>query len=101
MATVLTGQFTGTGTSDSFALHGKANILIEDGAGTVHIEKSFDDGNNYYVTSKNSDGDAASYAASVGNVAFHGIVEEIGQNILYRLNCTAYTSGTIKYTVYK
>lgn len=95
---IVSGTFTGTGQSQPVAVLGKASILIEGGIGTVHIEKSFNDGSTYFVSSKNSDGNAASYTTA-SNVAFNGHIDEPMSRIKYRLNCTAYTSGSINYRI--
>lgn len=94
----LTGTFTGTGQSSTLAVSGKFNVLITDGVGTVAIERSFDSGSNWYVISKNTNGDAASYTTASGE-AFNGSIEEPEDGVIYRLNCTAYTSGTIVYRI--
>lgn len=98
MAQVVSGTFTATGQSAAVAVLGKASILIEGGVGTVHIEKSYNDGLSYFVVSKNSDGNAASYTTA-SNVAFNGHIDEPLAKIKYRLNCTAYTSGSINYRI--
>lgn len=72
---------------------GKFNVLIEGGVGTVAIERSRDDV-DYFVVSQDSDGTKAEYTPA-SDVAFNGMIEEVESDIWYRLNCTAWTSGTI------
>ncbi len=79
------GTFTSTGQSDAVALYGDFNISLSGfGAATVSLERSFDDGANWRTVKDYTDN-----------------VQEIGQEIegsvLYRWNCTAFTSGTIAY----
>jgi len=90
---LLTHEFTATGQSAAVALHGKANVLIQGGVGTVELQKSFD-GVNFFPVSKNSNGDVASYSPN-SDTAFNGTVEEPETGVVYRFSCTAYTSGTI------
>lgn len=98
LGNVLSGTFTGTGSSSAIEVAGKFNILITDGVGTVDVERSFDNGATYYIISKNTNGDGASYTTA-SNTAFNGSVEEPEDGILYRLTCSAYTSGTIIYRI--
>lgn len=105
---VVSGQFTGTGQS------GSANAGLNAGsnpqppvfkdvfnaalwgtfAATVQLEKSFDGGDNWVVVSKDASGNPASYTAP----AALGVYEP-EHNVLYRWNCTQYTSGTINYRI--
>ena len=96
--TILSGTFTSTAQSNAIAAFGRVNLLIEGGIGTVALEKSFDNGTSWLVVSKNSDGEQASYTTA-SNVAFNGSFTEPESGIQYRLNCTAYTSGSINYRI--
>lgn len=96
--TVVTGTFGATGQSAAIPVKGFASVLIENGVGTVQIERSFDDGSNWYPISKNSDGDVASYVTA-SDLAYNGTVQEPMFGVQYRLNCTAYTSGSINYRI--
>lgn len=93
----IAGTFTGTGQSSALTVQGKFNVLITGGVGTVVLERSFD-GSNWYPASKNTNGDDASYTTA-SDTAFNGSVEEPEAGVQYRLNCTAYTSGTITYRI--
>ena len=90
------GTFTGTGSSSSLELLGEFNVLITDGIATVEVKRSFDNGSNWYTVSLDSTGTPASYTTASG-VAFNGVVEEREKDIIYKLECTSYTSGTVTY----
>ena len=95
---VIEGSFAGTGQSSSLLTNGKANVLIDaNGAtATVSIEKSFDGGTTWEIVSRDSAGNPATYA--VATLAFNGTIEEAGESeVLYRLNCSAHSSGTVLY----
>lgn len=93
---VLASSFTATGASPSISFTGDANFALTGGVGTVKLQKSFDYGSTWITVSRSSDGTEAAYTlAANGNVAV--IVYEPEQGVLYRVNCTAYTSGTITY----
>lgn len=68
--------------------------------GTVQLEKSFDGGSSWLAASiPNTDGTPAIYVFGSGgltnSVSF--TVSEPELYVAYRLNCTAYTSGTFTY----
>lgn len=99
---VMTQTFTGTGTgtfapasATGIEVHGDFNVTLGGTApvGTVKLEKSFDGGSNWFDVSRNNAGDAASYALSSTEMAFQLYEPEMG--VIYRFNCTAFTSGTI------
>lgn len=84
---LLNGSFTGTGASSAVTIHGCFNLSLSGfGSATVAVERSFDDGSTW-----------------VSVEAFSADAERIGKEpenkIQYRLNCTAYTSGTINYRI--
>ena len=102
MPTPVTGSFTGTGQSLSFRPvlrsanggGGAFNVSLRGTfVGTVQIERSFD-GTNWFVASRDSAGTAALFTAPASV-----IVEEPEAGVQYRLNCTAYISGTINYRI--
>jgi len=81
----MTGTFGATGTSASFAAEPKFNISVSGfGTATVALQRSFDDGSSW-KTIESYTADTEKYAT------------EVEAGVLYRLNCTAYTSGTIAY----
>ena len=90
------GTFTATGESGWVPLRGPFGFTLQGGVGTVQLERSYDGGVTAYTISKNTDGDAASYTLTAGQeVGLEGFEPE--DAVLYRVACTAYTSGTITY----
>lgn len=89
---LLSGQFSGVAASAGIACFGKFNISLWGGTGTVQIERSFDGGTTWIPLSKDYSGAIASYnvtaAAPVSLIA-----DEPESGVLYRLNCTAWTSA--------
>lgn len=78
-------SFTGTGTSDPVALSGDFNLSLDfttgGGSGTVDLQRSFDDGSTWETTDSISANDERNGLAV--------------SNLLWRFNCSAFTSGTI------
>lgn len=91
----LTHTFAATGQSGSFRLRGKGNILIYGGAATVKVERTFDSGTTWKVVSRDLVGNEASYTTSSAAAAVNTWLEEPEDGVLYRFNCTAYTSGSV------
>lgn len=92
---LITGSFAATGQSAVQPFLGYFNLSIFGTfSGTVDLEKSFDNGANWLKASVNAAGDPARYSSAVSVVVF-----EPESQVLYRLNCTTYTSGTINYRV--
>jgi hypothetical protein len=88
------GAFTAIGQSDPGEFFGQLNFsLWGTFVATVSIERSFDGGATYLPVT-NEYGVAYSWSAPMSIV-----VDEPESGVLYRLNCTAYTSGTINYRV--
>jgi hypothetical protein len=91
---------TGTGTfapagAVGVNVKGDFNVTLGGTApvGTVKLEKSYDRGASWFDVSRDSAGNAASYALSSTQMSFQ--LTEPEADVLYRANCTAYTSGTI------
>lgn len=63
---------------------------------TVQVERSFDGGKTWVVVGVGGGGAAAVYA-NPASISIQGGEAEKG--MAYRLNCTAYTSGTINYRI--
>lgn len=59
-------------------------------SGTVQLEKSFDGGTTWIPASLDTAGDPASYTTPCTVTGF-----ECEKGMYYRINCTAFTSGTI------
>ena len=64
-------------------------------AATVQLERSFDGGSTWIVCNAGSLGALAQWTAGPVSLTFG----EPEKNVLYRFNCTAYTSGTINYRI--
>lgn len=89
----ISGNFTGTGQSSSQVVKGYYNFsLWGTFVGTTEIDKSFDGGTTWIPVSLDALGDKASYTAPITVTGF-----ECENGVLYRVNCTVYTSGTINY----
>jgi hypothetical protein len=85
MARVVSGSFTGTGQSASFNYRGRFNVSLSGVSGNeVSVERSFDTGSTWTAV-ESFTADTELYAES----------PEV--NVLWRFNCTSYTSGTIVY----
>ncbi len=86
------GSFAATGQSAPVVLYGDFNVSLWGAfVGTVALERSFDGGTTWLPVSSAA-GTAASWTAPVSTTW-----TEPEHNVAYRLNCTAYTSGTINY----
>jgi len=99
---LVSGTFGATGQSGSFVSDANNNLGTFNVAvwgtfsGSVTLERSFDGGTTWITCGKDSSGTAATYTAPASLT-----VSEPEQNVLYRLNCTAYVSGTINYRISK
>jgi hypothetical protein len=80
----LEGDLTAIGASNNFAAFGKFNFSLKGfGSASVDLERSLNGGNTWDILE-----------------TFTGDVSKTGENAgacLLRVNCTAYTSGTIHY----
>jgi hypothetical protein len=93
------GSFTGTGQSANFTpICGPQGVgfnisLWGTFVAAVQLERSFDNGVNWLPIT----------GAGVQLYAWTGPASEMAQetesDVIYRLNCTAYTSGTVNYRV--
>lgn len=99
----VTGSFTATGQSASFkprvdarsTFGGQFNVSLTGTAvGSVQLEASFDNGTTWCEILA---GGAQIYAWTYDGTNLTERAEECEQGVIYRLNCTAYTSGTISY----
>ena len=83
----LSSNATGTGAS--------ASVFEDTGfTATVRVEKSYDGGVTWLAANEPGTVTAASFTAQASMEMFE---PELG--VYYRLNCTAYTSGTINYRI--
>ena len=94
--TFVESTFTATGVSEGVPIQGHANVLIGGTfVATVQVQKSFDGGATWFVVSRDSAGALAEYTSP----GFNGTIIEPESQILYRLECTAFTSGTVVYRI--
>lgn len=89
---VLEGALLAVDASPGVALAGWFNITLTGAfVATLRLEQSFDGGANYspltYI-----DGTALSWSGPISTP-----YEAIEAGVLYRIGCTAYTSGTVNY----
>lgn len=94
---VYSGTFTGTGQSPTFGAQPDypLNITLSGTfSATVQLERSFDNGSTWFSLTVDSSPWAV-YSTPVSEQAW--VPTEAG--ILYRLNCTSYSSGTVTYRV--
>lgn len=96
---LVTGSFGATGQSAAFVVDSNKNwagffnaVLWGTFVGTAQLERSFDGGTTWIVA--NIDG-SATPAAYTGPMS--ATFKECERNVLWRWNCTAYTSGTANY----
>jgi hypothetical protein len=89
-----TGTFTGTGQSATPVADGDFNLSLSGTfVATVQVERSFDAGTTWLPVTY-VDGSALNWTAPVSTT-----LNEPESGVLYRLNCTAYTSGTVTYRI--
>ena len=88
----VSGSFTGTAAGTSILIdsyNGNFNLTLGGfGVGTVDLQRSFDGGSTW---SNVTDG---SFTADVNKIGY-----EPEDEVYYRFNCSAYTSGTITYRI--
>lgn len=112
--TIVAGTFTGTGQSGNATRGLQSGLPTNNPTGTVppvfkdifnvalwgtfvatiQLEKSFDGGATWSVVSRDSTGTAAAYTAPMTAGVY-----EPEHNVIYRWNCTAFTSGTVNYRI--
>lgn len=91
MSASATTTFSGTGGGDAVRLRGHGNARLSGTfVGTLRLEKSFDNGATWHPVAKNEHGDLASYTSETGVLE----IFEPRNDVLWRWNCTAYTSGS-------
>lgn len=102
VAARVTGSFTGTGQSGTFMTQRltsnqepwPGNVsLWGTFVGTVQLERSFDQGTTWLPIT------AGGTQIYVWTAPASETFEEPEGGVYYRLNCTAYTSGTINYRI--
>ena len=92
-APLVAGSFTSSTTGAAQTFWGYLNVSVWGTfVGTVQLERSFDGGTTWIVISRDVVGALSPLTAPGSFVTF-----EPEHQVQYRLNCTAYTSGTISY----
>jgi len=79
--------------TDSAAVFTGSNVTY---VGSVQLERSFDGGSTWIVCNVGGSGQMAIYSAGTPISTSFGEPE---REVLYRFNCTAYTSGEINYRI--
>lgn len=99
---VVAGRFTATGQSASFLCWGPFNLFIYGSSGpngsmtaSVRLERSFDGGTTWVVCGIGGSGQQAVWNTPDSDVSL--VVGEPERGMIYRLNCTSYTSGNVNY----
>lgn len=91
----INGTISAQGPTPSIKIYKGGNFAIWGTfSAVVKIESSYDNGANWLVVSKNTNGDEAAFSAPV-NLSF----DEPERDVLYRLNCTSFVSGPINYRI--
>ena len=92
----VSGTFNSAVPSNAVRVKGKGNVTLSFGAAvaSVQLERSFDNGLNWFPLSKNSIPELAEFTTDINLV-----IEEPEDLILYRWNCVSYTSGDIFYRI--
>lgn len=100
----MAGDFAATGTSKWFGCQGAFNVCIYGSGGpngnwtgSVQLERTFDGGTTWIVCGVGGGGQQAVYTSTGTGFDVSIVVSEPEAGVAYRLNCTAYTSGTINY----
>ena len=92
--TVVSGTFAATGTSANAPFIGKFNFALWGVfVGTVNLQKSYDGGTTWIIA-RDMNGNAMTLTAADTRV-----IEEDEPGVLYDVNCSAYTSGTVNYRI--
>lgn len=90
---IVSGSFVATGNSATQQYLGMFNVSLSGTfVGTVILERSFDGGTNFLPVAIDTSGTPNAYTAPMSIV-----VNEPEPGAIYRLRCSAYTSGTITY----
>lgn len=100
---VVAGSFVGTGTSPSFMPWGTFNLAIYGNGGpngawnaSVRLERSFDGGTTWIVAGDSSGPNGQAIYNTI-NIDVSRLAGEPERGVVYRLNCTVFTSGPVNY----
>lgn len=92
---VATSSFGGTGAGGACVPQpGYFNVGLVGGVGTVKLEKSYDNGTTWLDVCLDASGTVASWTLAASQEV-NVVCFEPEKRVLYRPNCTAYSSGTI------
>ena len=101
MANPITGAFSATGQSATFKpsiralAWGSFNVFLTGtGVASVQLERSYDKGSTWCGV---YGGGVQLYVWSYTGTNLSEQAVETEQGVIYRLNCTGYTSGTVNY----
>ena len=101
---VAQGSFVAAGQSIRCPFYGAFNFAIwgltpsTAWGGSVQLERSFDGGMTWLICGVGGAGQGAIYTGvAQAGVPVSVVASEPERGVLYRLNCTAYVSGTINY----
>lgn len=101
---VVSGAFAATGVSAPFMFWGPFNVVLYGAGGpngnwtgTVRLERSFDGGLTWVVCGIGGSGTQAIWTSAGTGADISVVAAEPERGVLYRLNCSAYTAGTINY----
>lgn len=95
--TVVSGTFTGTGSSEAKAFQEVFNVsFFGTFAATVKIQKSYDGGATWLNLTE-SDGTILSWSLSLSGENFDQAFYEPEFGVLYKAVCTSHSSGTVNY----
>lgn len=86
----VTGNVVAASLTDNAAIFTGAGVTF---SATINVERSFDGGRTWIVCNVGGTGALAQYTAGPISITFG----EPEKNVLYRLNCIVYASGTINY----
>ena len=96
LQTPVTGTFTATGQSASFPPFAGSDFNVSlwgTFVASIQLERSFDNGTTWLPVTA---GGSALYAFTA---PASEIATEPEQGVIYRWNCTAFTSGTVNYRI--
>lgn len=92
---VYAGAFTATGQSAGVLIRGKFNLALWGTfVASLALERSFDGGTTWLNCSLDAAGSPNTLTVPVALIA-----EEPEPGVLYRLNCSSHTSGTVNWRI--
>lgn len=93
---VIAGSISATGATPSVELYGWFNASVSGGNAAARLERSFDGGTTWHALMQGQSIIVVSLnAVGQGSASISMFEPELG--VLYRFNCTTYTSGPTAY----